>query len=116
MYKDIPVHRKCAIVQSMFPSGLSWKETLNEDATNHLTEESVSEEPKESGVTSHLSEMEVSELPLERCMRIVPHDQNSGAFFIAVLQKMSPLPGRGHGFLVFYLHFSSFEKLPVLPH
>jgi hypothetical protein len=23
----------------------------------------------------------------------VPHDQNSGAFFIAVLQKLSPLPG-----------------------
>jgi multisite-specific tRNA:(cytosine-C5)-methyltransferase len=36
---------------------------------------------------------EVSDLLLERCMRIVPHDQNSGAFFIAVLQKLSPLPG-----------------------
>ncbi|XP_026416651.1 tRNA (cytosine(34)-C(5))-methyltransferase-like [Papaver somniferum] len=37
-------------------------------------------------------EMEVSDLPLERCMRIVPHDQNTGAFFIAILQKVSPLP------------------------
>ncbi|XP_020255770.1 tRNA (cytosine(34)-C(5))-methyltransferase isoform X2 [Asparagus officinalis] len=37
------------------------------------------------------SKVEVSRFPLERCMRIVPHDQNSGAFFIAVLQKTSPL-------------------------
>lgn len=84
----------------MFPSGLSWKETLNEDATNHLTEVPISEESKESDVSAHLSEMEVSELPLERCMRIVPHEQNSGAFFIAVFQKISPLPGSGCVFLV----------------
>lgn len=36
---------------------------------------------------------EHSNLPLHRCMRIIPHDQNSGAFFIAVLQKVSPLNG-----------------------
>lgn len=35
---------------------------------------------------------ESSDLPLERCMRLLPHDQNSGAFFIAVLHKLSPLP------------------------
>ncbi|KAG2635616.1 hypothetical protein PVAP13_2NG400100 [Panicum virgatum] len=34
---------------------------------------------------------EHSDYPLHRCMRIVPHDQNSGAFFIAVLRKHSPL-------------------------
>ncbi|CAN6196283.1 unnamed protein product [Urochloa humidicola] len=34
---------------------------------------------------------EHSDYPLHRCMRIVPHDQNSGAFFIAVLHKLSPL-------------------------
>ncbi|KAG2644005.1 RNA cytosine C(5)-methyltransferase NSUN2-like [Panicum virgatum] len=34
---------------------------------------------------------EHSDYPLHRCMRIVPHDQNSGAFFIAVLHKHSPL-------------------------
>ncbi|KAL5206859.1 hypothetical protein ABZP36_035068 [Zizania latifolia] len=33
---------------------------------------------------------ECSNFPLHRCMRIVPHDQNTGAFFIAVLQKISP--------------------------
>lgn len=35
------------------------------------------------------SKVEVSKFPLERCMRIVPHDQNTGAFFISVLQKTS---------------------------
>ncbi|CAD6224565.1 unnamed protein product [Miscanthus lutarioriparius] len=34
---------------------------------------------------------EHSDYPLHRCMRIVPHDQNSGAFFIAVLHKLSLL-------------------------
>ncbi|KAK1315492.1 hypothetical protein QJS10_CPA06g02029 [Acorus calamus] len=34
---------------------------------------------------------EVSEFPLERCVRIVPHDQNTGAFFIAVFHKLAPL-------------------------
>jgi multisite-specific tRNA:(cytosine-C5)-methyltransferase len=36
---------------------------------------------------------EHSDYPLHRCMRIVPHDQNSGAFFIAVLHKHSSLNG-----------------------
>nr|XP_010939686.1 tRNA (cytosine(34)-C(5))-methyltransferase isoform X1 [Elaeis guineensis] len=39
------------------------------------------------------SKVAVSSFPLERCMRILPHDQNSGAFFIAVLQKLSHLHG-----------------------
>ncbi|WOK96254.1 multisite-specific tRNA:(cytosine-C(5))-methyltransferase isoform X1 [Canna indica] len=34
---------------------------------------------------------EISGFPLENCMRIVPHDQNSGAFFIAVFEKLTPL-------------------------
>lgn len=33
----------------------------------------------------------VSSFSLDRCMRILPHDQNSGAFFIAVLHKISSL-------------------------
>ena len=30
--------------------------------------------------------------PLERCMRVYPHLQNTGGFFIAVIQKEAPLP------------------------
>ena len=29
---------------------------------------------------------------LERCMRVYPHHQNTGGFFIAVIQKVNPLP------------------------
>lgn len=52
-------------------------------------------------------EEEVSDLPLERCMRLVPHDQNSGAFFIAVLQKVSPLPGNNTGAACYFYKFIS---------
>ncbi|XP_072531995.1 RNA cytosine C(5)-methyltransferase NSUN2 isoform X2 [Salminus brasiliensis] len=31
-------------------------------------------------------------LKLERCMRILPHHQNTGGFFVAVLVKKSPMP------------------------
>jgi multisite-specific tRNA:(cytosine-C5)-methyltransferase len=61
---------------------------------------------------------EHSDYPLHRCMRIVPHDQNSGAFFIAVLRKHSPLNGNVlhiHLFFIFrcLLHQISY-KLPSL--
>uniref|UniRef100_A0ACD5Y0S6 Uncharacterized protein n=1 Tax=Avena sativa TaxID=4498 RepID=A0ACD5Y0S6_AVESA len=49
--------------------------------------------PRRSDETSDSTSIrtEHSSLPLHRCMRIVPHDQNSGGFFIAVFQKLSPL-------------------------
>ncbi|KAK4472985.1 hypothetical protein MN116_004183 [Schistosoma mekongi] len=34
----------------------------------------------------------VADLHLERCRRVLPHDQNTGGFFIAVLEKIAPLP------------------------
>jgi hypothetical protein len=36
---------------------------------------------------------EKAALPLERCMRILPHHQDTGGFFVAVLQKVAPLTG-----------------------
>uniref|UniRef100_T1IHK3 tRNA (cytosine(34)-C(5))-methyltransferase n=1 Tax=Strigamia maritima TaxID=126957 RepID=T1IHK3_STRMM len=36
---------------------------------------------------------EVQNLHLNRCIRIVPHDQNTGGFFVAVLKKVALLPG-----------------------
>ncbi|XP_039127311.1 RNA cytosine C(5)-methyltransferase NSUN2 [Dioscorea cayenensis subsp. rotundata] len=59
--------------------------------------EAVSNVHEVSGMSSSPEDLdgeikvEVSSYPLECCMRIVPHDQNSGAFFIAVLKKISPL-------------------------
>lgn len=36
---------------------------------------------------------EVATLPLERCMRLLPHDQDTGGFFIAVFRKIAPFKG-----------------------
>ncbi|KAK3256631.1 hypothetical protein CYMTET_34248 [Cymbomonas tetramitiformis] len=32
-------------------------------------------------------------LPLHRCLRLLPHVQNTGGFFVAMLKKVAPLPG-----------------------
>ncbi|GAA0145806.1 RNA methyltransferase [Lithospermum erythrorhizon] len=86
-YRDVTKLRRGGVVPGMFPSGKSYEDTMKQDSsiTNgiQMTDDTVS-------TISDLEE--ISELPLERCMRIVPHDQNTGAFFIAVLQKLSPLP------------------------
>eukprot|EP01116_Phalansterium_solitarium_P013353 TRINITY_DN30728_c0_g1_i1.p1 TRINITY_DN30728_c0_g1~~TRINITY_DN30728_c0_g1_i1.p1 ORF type:complete len:768 (-),score=228.60 TRINITY_DN30728_c0_g1_i1:186-2489(-) len=37
------------------------------------------------------TDAERPELHLERCLRLLPHDQNTGGFFIAVLEKVAPL-------------------------
>lgn len=103
-YKDVPKYRRSVVVPSMFPSGRSYSDAT--DSSNLITEP---EEKHENGRNADLEdavhstgnsipsvdvlEEEVSDFPLERCMRIVPHDQNTGAFFIAVFQKNSPLPG-----------------------
>ncbi|KAG2286530.1 hypothetical protein Bca52824_046134 [Brassica carinata] len=97
-YKDVPQNRRGAVVVSMFPSGKYLKDSTettqenenggvngNEDGCKETDNSVVDAVPDEPVV-------EVSDLPLERCMRIVPHDQNTGAFFIAVLHKVSPLP------------------------
>lgn len=99
-YKDVRKFRRQGIVPSMFPSG---KQYIEESANSQETDlEVIPENGEESINGSHLvedktsldnsCEEEISDLPLEYCMRIVPHDQDSGAFFIAVFQKLSSLP------------------------
>lgn len=36
-----------------------------------------------------LPEEEMSELNIERCFRVMPHDQNTGGFFVTVIKKNS---------------------------
>ncbi|KAL0350087.1 UNVERIFIED_CONTAM: RNA cytosine-C(5)-methyltransferase NSUN2 [Sesamum radiatum] len=100
-YKDVPKYRRSVVTPGMFPSGKSHDETSELD---HETEprqfcengdgnpENAIQVTDGSVAPTNSVEAEVSPLPLERCMRIVPHDQNSGAFFIAVLHKVSSLP------------------------
>ncbi|XAR73424.1 tRNA (cytosine(34)-C(5))-methyltransferase [Bertholletia excelsa] len=86
----------------MFPSGKSYLDgtdtdhdiVLGEGHDNGGKESSDNElKPnKDPKTLTDVLEEEVSTLPLERCMRMVPHDQNTGAFFIAVFRKVSPLP------------------------
>ncbi|CAH9105961.1 unnamed protein product [Cuscuta europaea] len=79
-YKDAPKPRRGSIVPGMFPSRCNW----SFGSVIHMDEEHTT--------STSILEEEVSTLPLERCMRIVPHDQNTGAFFIAVFHKLSNLP------------------------
>lgn len=86
----------------MFPSCRSEKDFVGihslEFRENYKNNDSVDSQAALHRADSHLTVdydtvTEVCDLPLERCMRILPHDQNGGAFFIAVFQKYDPLPG-----------------------
>ncbi|CAH8344518.1 unnamed protein product [Eruca vesicaria subsp. sativa] len=83
-YKGVPKLQRDSVLRSMFPSGKSDKDSTTGAGSN--SGEMASIRCDES------AEEEVCDLPLERCARIVPHDQNTGGFFIAVLHKVSPLP------------------------
>lgn len=106
-YKDVPECRRNAIVPGMFPSGKTYVDASekNDDTTRDQLSDNGNNgngiELEDPATASPISDVEVSTLPLERCMRIVPHDQNSGAFFISVFQKLSPLPGKFKRFTVF---------------
>ncbi|GMY11395.1 tRNA (cytosine(34)-C(5))-methyltransferase-like [Fagus crenata] len=101
-YKDVPKYRRSVIVPSMFPSGRCYAESTennhdvelgekHENGGNGNSEDGIQQSEDPVALADKLDE-EVSTFPLERCMRILPHDQNSGAFFIAVFHKLSPVP------------------------
>ncbi|RWW46895.1 hypothetical protein BHE74_00047157, partial [Ensete ventricosum] len=90
-YKDVPKYRRSVILPSMFPSGQSYGETVISGDLQKNPEIVGSNSGQEKGERMSHPENEISEFPLENCMRILPHDQNTGAFFIAVFQKLSPL-------------------------
>nr|GMC65935.1 tRNA (cytosine(34)-C(5))-methyltransferase-like isoform X1 [Ipomoea batatas] len=99
-YRDVPKHRRSAIVPGMFPSGKTEVDSsMNEVTSTELCDNGCNQNLKnvvlmaeEHATSTNIMEEEVSTLPLEHCMRIVPHDQNTGAFFIAVFHKLSQLP------------------------
>ncbi|KAK7387530.1 hypothetical protein VNO78_28404 [Psophocarpus tetragonolobus] len=95
---DVPKFSRNVVLPSMFPNGGSYKEVLSncnvsirdDIITDGANKNSDDIQAAEDPVIHEFTE-EVSDFPLERCMRLVPHDQNTGAFFIAVLQKVSTL-------------------------
>ena len=118
-YKDVPKYRRSVIVPSMFPSGRCYVESTennqdvelgekHENGGDGNSEEGIQQSEDPVALADELDE-EVSNFPLEHCMRIMPHDQNSGAFFIAVFHKLSPLPGN-IGYYLKSLYFSYESK------
>ncbi|KAM0971199.1 hypothetical protein EV2_019659 [Malus domestica] len=101
-HKNVSKYRKNIIVPSMFPSGRSFTEPTDGNDNMEVEEkhenggngnfEDALQSTDDPATVANEQEEEVSEFPLERCMRIVPHDQNGGAFFIAVFHKHSALP------------------------
>lgn len=103
-YRDVPENRRAAVVPSMFPTGRTSEDISGHshsiftgqfcpNITNGNSGNGIQSEEDLDSKTNPL-DVEESSLPLERCMRMVPHDQNTGAFFIAVLHKLSALPGK----------------------
>ncbi|RZC12937.1 tRNA (cytosine(34)-C(5))-methyltransferase isoform C [Glycine soja] len=98
-YKDVPKYRRSVILSSMFPSGRGHHDLVDsscsvdpEGITNGINGNAGDGVQAVENPVMSESAAEVCDFPLEHCMRILPHDQNTGAFFIAVLQKVSPLP------------------------
>ncbi|KAG5155290.1 hypothetical protein JHK82_013259 [Glycine max] len=98
-YKDVPKYRRSVILSSMFPSGRGHHDLVDsscsvdpEGITNGINGNAGDGVQAAENPVMSESAAEVCDFPLEHCMRILPHDQNTGAFFIAVLQKVSPLP------------------------
>ncbi|XP_030496373.2 uncharacterized protein LOC115712258 [Cannabis sativa] len=97
-YKDVSKYRTDAVLPSMFPSGSSDRDANENDITgkepDKEDENGGSDNCEDSLCSTENSSTaeEVSNFPLERCIRILPHDQNTGAFFIAVFHKHSSLP------------------------
>ncbi|BFG35515.1 hypothetical protein CerSpe_217890 [Prunus speciosa] len=101
-HKNVSKYRKSVIVPSMFPSGRRFTEPTDHNGSVEVEEkhenggngnvEDALESSDDPATLANEQDEEVSDFPLERCMRIVPHDQNGGAFFIAVFHKRSDLP------------------------
>ncbi|KAJ2660793.1 tRNA (cytosine-5-)-methyltransferase ncl1 [Coemansia sp. RSA 1200] len=78
------------------PGIKSWK-VMTRDGTLYDSFDTVP--PEESGRSNRkympkffpLDTERMDELHIERCMRIYPHLQNTGGFFVAVLEKVSPI-------------------------
>ncbi|KAM3344736.1 RNA cytosine-C(5)-methyltransferase NSUN2 isoform X2 [Capsicum galapagoense] len=101
-FSEVHDSRRAAVVPGMFPSGIGYVDApghgdgarrshLPDNGSNDDSQNGIGMVQDPATPTTILAE-EASTLPLERCVRIVPHDQNSGAFFIAVFHKLSPLP------------------------
>ncbi|VDN12012.1 unnamed protein product [Dibothriocephalus latus] len=73
------------------PGLRSWRILLGSDKWISSHDE-VPPNDKGTMSTSLFAPPNAEELHLEYCRRVLPHDQNTGGFFIAVLEKVAELP------------------------
>ncbi|CAM0136233.1 tRNA (cytosine-5-)-methyltransferase ncl1 [Umbelopsis sp. WA50703] len=60
----------------------------------------IKEERKRNKYTqSMFPPSNVQDIPLERCLRIYPHEQDTGGFFVAVFEKTKPMTGIDNAFI-----------------
>lgn len=106
-------HTMCGDVEVNMDNMSSFSRNTNIEETKKVNHglDGVSVSPNK--ILDCTSNIVSSKFPLHRCMRIVPHDQNSGAFFIAVLHKLSPLNGNLAFFLMIPLNTSQ-ESLHLI--
>lgn len=104
-YQHVNRHRAGSIVPGMFPTGKGQEDQLDPEGTQSTldgivpiaTEGPSLMEAIDDEILLEKLEMdgdgggEIAVLPLERCVRILPHDQDTGGFFVAVFKKVSAL-------------------------
>ncbi|KAM7535843.1 hypothetical protein Aperf_G00000093543 [Anoplocephala perfoliata] len=73
------------------PGLKSWRVLLGSDKWYSKLDE-VPDRERSSIQPSLFPPENVEEMNLEHCRRVLPHDQNTGGFFIAVFEKLAELP------------------------
>lgn len=64
------------------------------DGSVYSSFEQVPEEKKKYIVESMFPSKDIQSYGMEKCLRVYPHLQNTGGFFVAVLEKINELPKR----------------------
>lgn len=78
------------------PGVSNWKVTSRDGKTVYNSYEDVPEVERRRVTESMFPKEEYASLGLERAMRILPHLQDTGGFFIAVLEKVDELAANSH--------------------
>ncbi|KAK9720417.1 tRNA (cytosine-5-)-methyltransferase ncl1 [Basidiobolus ranarum] len=72
------------------PGVSNWK-VINREGVHIKNLQEVPQEEKRKYLASHFPPQNAASLGLEKCIRVYPHLQNTGGFFVAVFKKTSPL-------------------------
>ncbi|KAH7446790.1 hypothetical protein KP509_01G076100 [Ceratopteris richardii] len=97
-FKNVNKHRAGSILSSMFPNRNVEDQSVSVDEEQLSVQEEIFSESLELNEDNEPQNLEIAEneddeissFPLDRCLRILPHDQDTGGFFIAVFKKVSP--------------------------